>query len=57
MKTKLNSALIAMQKAFIALILGAFLHSNLQANDAKNPCGALLCILGGQTSGECKNYY
>lgn len=57
MKTKLNSALIATQKAFIALILGAFLHSNLQANDAKNPCGALLCILGGQTSGECKKYY
>lgn len=57
MKTKLNSALIATQKAFIALILGAFLHSNLQANDAKNPCGALLCLLGGQTSGECKKYY
>lgn len=57
MKTKLNSTLIATQKAFIALILGAFLHSNLQANDAKNPCGALLCILGGQTSGECKKYY
>ena len=57
MKTKLNSALIATQKAFIALILGAFLHSNLQANDASNPCGALLCLLGGQTSGECKKYY
>lgn len=57
MKTKLNSALIATQKAFIALILGVFLHSNLQANDAKNPCGALLCLLGGQTSGECKKYY
>lgn len=57
MKTKLNSALIATQKALIALILGAFLHSNLQANDAKNPCGALLCLLGGQTSGECKKYY
>lgn len=57
MKTKLNSALIAIQKTFIALILGAFLHSNLQANDAKNPCGALLCLLGGQTSGECKKYY
>lgn len=57
MKTTLNSALIATQKAFIALILGAFLHSNLQANDASNPCGALLCILGGQTSGECKKYY
>mgnify|MGYP004588301471 CR=1 FL=1 len=58
MKTTLNSAPIAMQKAFIALILGAFLHSNLQANDdASNPCGALLCLLGGQTSGECKKYY
>ena len=57
MKTKLNSALIATQKALIALILGAFLHSNLQANDASNPCGALLCLLGGQTSGECKKYY
>lgn len=57
MKTKLNSVFIATQKAFIALILGAFLHSNLQANDASNPCGALLCLLGGQTSGECKKYY
>ena len=58
MKTTLNSAPIAMQKTFIALILGAFLHSNLQANDdASNPCGALLCLLGGQTSGECKKYY
>lgn len=44
-------------KAFIALILGLFLHTNLNANDAANPCGALLCILGGQTSGECKKYY
>ena len=57
MKTKLNSVFIATQKALIALILGAFLHSNLQANDASNPCGALLCLLGGQTSGECKKYY
>lgn len=30
---------------------------NLSAEDVKNPCGALLCILGGQTSGECKGYY
>lgn len=57
MKTTLNSALIATQKTFITLIIGAFLHSNLQANDASNPCGALLCILGGQTSGECRKYY
>ena len=34
------------------------LSSNLSANDdEKNPCGALLCILGGQTSGECRKYY
>ena len=34
------------------------LSSNLSANDdEKNPCGALLCILGGQTSGECSRYY
>ena len=56
-KQKANSTLTAIQKAFIALMLGAFLHSNLSANDAANPCGALLCILGGQTSGECKKYY
>ena len=56
-RAKANSTLTAMQKAFIALMLGAFLHSNLSANDAANPCGALLCILGGQTSGECKKYY
>lgn len=56
-RAKAISALTTMQKAFIALMLGTLLHSNLSANDAANPCGALLCILGGQTSGECKKYY
>lgn len=44
-------------KLLVALILGFILHSNLNADDASNPCGALLCILGGQTTGECKKYY
>lgn len=33
------------------------LNSALYADDEKNPCAALLCILGGQTSGECRKYY
>lgn len=41
--------------AFIIVILS--LNSKLYASDEKNPCGALLCILGGQTSGECRKYY
>lgn len=58
MQTKTISAFTySSKKAFIALTLGLLLHSNLHANDAANPCGALLCILGGQTSGECKKYY
>ena len=50
MKTKLS-------KLAIALMMSLVLSSNLSANDVTNPCGALLCILGGQTSGECKGYY
>lgn len=44
-------------KLLVALLLGFVLHLNLNADDASNPCGALLCILGGQTGGECKKYY
>ena len=46
-------------KLLTALILGLILHSNLSAadDDASNPCGILLCLLGGQTSGECAKYY
>ena len=43
-------------KLLIALLIG-FVCTQLSASDEKNPCGALLCILGGQTSGECKKYY
>lgn len=39
----------------IAVLLGFLGISH--AEDYSNPCGALLCILGGQTSGECKGYY
>lgn len=35
-------------KLLVALLLGFVLHLNLNADDASNPCGALLCILGGQ---------
>lgn len=44
-------------KLLIALVLGFVLHLNAADDDASNPCGALLCILGGQTSGECSKYY
>ena len=46
-------------KLLTALALGLVLGSNANAtdDDASNPCGALLCILGGQTSGECAKYY
>ena len=46
-------------KLLTALALGLVLGSNVNAADdsEKNPCGALLCILGGQTSGECAKYY
>lgn len=44
-------------KAVMAFIVIVSLHSQLYADDEKNPCGALLCILGGQTSGECRKYY
>ena len=46
-------------KLLTALALGLVLGSNANATDdsEKNPCGALLCILGGQTSGECAKYY
>lgn len=43
-------------KLLVALLLG-FVCTQLSANDEKNPCGALLCILGGKTDGECKKYY
>lgn len=44
-------------KILIALVLGLVLNSQLYADDEKNPCGALLCLLAAQTGGECRKYY
>ncbi|WP_143116881.1 hypothetical protein [Campylobacter sp. MIT 97-5078] len=45
-----------------SLILACLLGTQTQlfameGTDPKNPCGALLCVLGGQTGGECAKYY
>ena len=47
-----------MKKIYLSPIIALSLFtSEALADEAMDACGALLCILGGQTKGECKKYY